>query len=84
MFVGRRVPVAEVGREVRRWRVAFTRKRLRLLELDDGQWAVLWQVEGAEMRVYPTREQAEDVCARLMAADGDTWREIQLPATWWA
>lgn len=72
-----------IGREARRWRVPFTRKRLRLLDRGDG-WGVLWHVDLAELRVYPTREMAEDVCTRLMAADGDTWVERELPAQWWA
>lgn len=81
---GRVVPIAApLGTEVRRWRVPFTRKRLRLLHRD-GEWLVLWHVVLAEMRAYPTREMAEDVCERLMAADGDTWREMPPGSPWWA
>lgn len=85
-FTGRRVPIdGQLGGEVRRWRVPMSRppKRIRLLQRGDG-WGVLAHIEDAKLRVYPTRAQAEDVCARLMAADGDTWREIELPALWWS
>lgn len=86
-YVGRQVPIEEpLGREVRRWRVRGSRppKRLRLLDRGSGEWAVMAHIGAAQIRVYPSRAQAEDVCARLMRADGDRWAEIDLPAQWWA
>lgn len=73
-----------LGEEVRRWGVPFTRKRIRLFDRGD-RWAVLAHGAGiSEMYAYPTRETAETVCAAIMAADSDQWREVQLPALWWS
>lgn len=85
-YVGREIPVVEpVGDEVRRWRVMWTPKRLRLLD-KNGEWRVLYSdsTNGALFFAYDAREHAEGVCTEIMRRDGDDWYEHPLPAQWWA